>query len=97
MADAADAQRIQRVSFALAPRDWGSDGATVQQADVSAERTHILTDLDAAAKTGDHDAWMAAADRFINDLSQSELAQVEATLRALTMAQMSTAEREEPN
>ncbi|MGD2045522.1 MAG: hypothetical protein PVJ80_12435 [Gemmatimonadota bacterium] len=97
MADEADAQRIQRVSFALAPRDWGSDGATVQQADVSAERTGILTDLDAAAKAGDHDAWMAAADRFINDLSPAELAQVEATLRALTMAQMSTSERETQN
>lgn len=95
MADEQDAQRIQRVSFALAPRDWGSDGATIQRREISPERQQFLSDLDAAARAEDHDAWMAAADRLIGDLSRSELAQVEATLRALTMAQMSTTERQD--
>jgi hypothetical protein len=57
-------------------------------------RAEILAALDAAAHVGDHDAWAAAADRFIADVTRSERATVDATLRALLDAQMSTAERE---
>jgi len=96
MADDADAERIQRVSFALAPREWGDDGAAAVDAQMSEERAAILTDLDEAARAEDHDAWVAAADRFIANLTRSELVAVENTLRALTMAQMSSSERDDP-
>jgi hypothetical protein len=95
MADEQDADRIQRVSFALAPREWGDGGASVIEAQTSDERAEILAELDASARAEDHDAWVAAADRFLADLTRSELAAVESTLRALTMAQMSSSEREE--
>jgi len=95
MADEADAERIQRVSFALAPREWGDDGASRVDPDVSDARREILDDLDAAAQAEDHDAWVAAADRFLADLSPTEVAAVESTLRALTMAQMSSSERDQ--
>jgi len=95
MASEEDASRIQIVSFALAPRRWGQDGATPVADAGGAARAQILADLDAAAKAGDHDAWFAAADRFIADLSRAERAAVDATLQALTMAQMSSTEREE--
>jgi hypothetical protein len=95
MAVEEDAQRIQTVSFALAPRDWGDGGASVASTDLSDEQREILAAMDAAARTDDREAWTHAADRFIGSLSQSELAAVEATLRALTMAQMSSSERDE--
>ena len=42
----------------------------------------------------DHDAWVAAADRFLADLTASERTAVEGLLRVLNMAPMSSAERE---
>jgi len=96
MASEDDSSRIQLVSFALAPRSWGDGGATVvDNADRRASRAEILSALDAAAKAGDHDAWFAAADRFIADLTPAERMLAQATLNALTMAQMSSAERDE--
>lgn len=98
MADETDAQRIQRVSFALAPREWDDAGASVVSGSVSGERAEILASLDDAAWSGDRDAWMAAADRFIASLSSAELEAMEGMLSALMMAQMSSSEREEtPN
>lgn len=94
MSNDEDVRRIQLVSFALAPREWGQDGATVVSSEQQGERASIVADLDAAARAGDRDAWFAAADRFLGDLSRSEMVAVEATLRALTMAQMSTEQRE---
>ncbi len=92
MADDEDAHRIRMVSFALAPRSWGDGGATV--VDSGTDRSELMAALDAAAREGDRDAWIQAADRFIADLSPAELAATEAQLQALTQAQMSSAERE---
>ena len=95
MADEEDAQRIQRVSFALAPREWGDGGAAVVSSDLTEEQREILASMDDAANAENREAWMNAADRFLASLSESELAAVEGTLRALTMEQMSSAERDE--
>jgi hypothetical protein len=96
MADEHDASRIQLVSFALAPRAWGDGGArVVDNAARQASRREFLSALDAAAKAGDHDAWFAAADRFIADLTPAERMLAQGTLNALTNAQMSSAERDE--
>ena len=94
MADEDDAQRIQRMSFALAPREWGDSGASVVEQDLSGDRAEILSALDRAAVAEDRDAWMAAADRYLAGLSSDEVEALEAMLSALTMAQMSSAERE---
>lgn len=95
MADEATADRIQQVSFALAPREWDDDGAATVSAELSQEQVEILESLDAAATSEDQEAWIASADRFIASLTDAERAAMEATLRALTMAQMSSAERAE--
>ena len=92
MADEADAERIRNVSFALVPpRRFG------RQAEAAAprpERTEMIAALDAAAIAVDHDAWVAAADRFLADLTASERTALEARLRASIMGQMTSAERE---
>ena len=93
MADEADADRIRRVSFALVPPR--QPAAADRFAERQAARGGMLTALDAAARAVDHDAWVAAADRFLVDLTASERTALEARLRALTMAQMSSAERED--
>jgi hypothetical protein len=95
MADQEDAERIQRVSFSLAPREWGDGGAAVISADLSAERREMLAELDASAVADDRAGWMTAADRYLADLSPAELERMEAMLRALTMAQMSSADRDD--
>jgi hypothetical protein len=96
MADANDASRIQLVSFALGPRQWGDGGANVVDDSArQAARRDMLSAMDAAARAGDHDAWFASADRFIADLTPAERALAQATLGALSMAQMSSTEREE--
>ncbi len=59
-----------------------------------AERADILAALDAAARAVDHDAWVAAADRFLSDLTTLERTNVARLLGALNDAQMSSAERE---
>jgi len=50
--------------------------------------------LDAAARAVDHDAWVAAADRFLADLTTAERTTVERLLGVLDDAQMSSAEGE---
>jgi hypothetical protein len=50
--------------------------------------------LDAAASDGDHDAWVAAADVFIADLSETERDTVAGMLGILNLNQMSSAERD---
>ena len=92
MADEADADRIRNVSFALVPPRW--QAAAEPFAERQAARGEMLAALDAAARAVDHDAWVAAADRFLADLTASERTTLEARLRALTMAQMTAAERE---
>jgi hypothetical protein len=92
MADDADALRIQTVSFGLVPpRRFG------RQAEAAAprpERTEMIAALDAAAIAVDHDAWVAAADVFIADLSDSERTRVQGLLGNLGANQMSSAERD---
>ena len=94
MADEADADRIQNVSFALVPPREPTAEVAARFAERRAARGDMLAALDAAARAVDHDAWVAAADRFLADLSASERTTLEARLRALNMAQMSSAERE---
>ena len=94
MADEADSERIQIVSFALVPpRRFGRGAA--QQADAPRpERTQMIAALDAAARDVDHDAWVAAADIFIADLSEIERDTVAGMLGILNLNQMSSAERD---
>ena len=80
MHDARDADRIRNVSFALVAPE--------------VERTEMLAALNTAASTDDHDAWVTAADRYIADLSSSEVAQVQGLLGVLGDNQMSSAERD---
>ena len=93
MADDADALRIQTVSFALVPpRRFGRGQA--EAAAPRPERTEMIAALDAAALAVDHDAWVAAADVFIADLSDSERTRVQGLLGNLGANQMSSAERD---
>ena len=80
MADESDADLIRNVSFALVAPE--------------VERTEMLAALDTAASADDHDAWVTAADRYIADLSSSEVAQVQGLLGVLGDNQMSSAERD---
>ena len=84
MADEADADRIRNVSFALVDPQNPHD----------TERMRILEALDYAARDDNHDAWVAAADLFIADLSQNETRQVQGLLGVLGENQMSSAERD---
>ena len=98
MADEADAERIRNVSFALVgPRAWGATSWPGRPAravpEPSAERVKLLVALDFAARALDHDGWVEAADNFLADLSESERMRVAITLRTLTQAQMSSAQR----
>lgn len=94
MADEADAERIQIVSFALVPPQTFSRGAAPQAEAPSAERTQMIAALDAAASDVDHDAWVAAADVFIADLTETERDTVAGMLGILSLNQMSSAERD---
>ena len=95
MADEADADRIRNVSFALVPpRALGRGQPAPPATEPSAERVEILAALDFAARAVDHDTWVAAADRFLADLTASERTALEARLRASIMGQMTSAERE---
>ena len=85
MADEADADRIRNVSFALVPPRWGQ-AARELFAERQAVRGEMLAELDAAARAVDRDAWVAAADRFLADLTASERSTLEARLPASTMA-----------
>ena len=93
MADEADADRIRNVSFALVPPRARPGQPAPPATEPSAERVKILAALDFAARALDHDGWVEAADSFLADLSESERMRVALTLRALTQAQMSSAER----
>jgi hypothetical protein len=94
MADEEDAERIQIVSFALVPPQTFGRGAAPKAEVPSVERTNMIVALDAAASDGDHDAWVAAADVFIADLSETERDTVAGMLGILSLNQMSSAERD---
>ena len=94
MADEADSERIQIVSFALVPPQRFGRGAVQQAAAPRPERTQMIAALDAAARDVDHDAWVAAADIFIADLSEIERDTVAGMLGILNLNQMSSAERD---
>ncbi len=94
MADDADANRIKTVSFALVPPRRRDGGSAEQFEARRAGQAEMLAALDAAARAVDHDAWVAAADIFLADLTPAERMVVQGTLRALDMAQMSSAQRE---
>ena len=94
MADEADSERIQIVSFALVPPQRFGRGAVQQAAEPRPERTQMIAALDAAARDVDHDAWVAAADLFIADLSEIERDTVAGMLGILNLNQMSSAERD---
>ena len=101
MAAPRDADRIRTVSFALVPprpqRRQGAEAAEVvarRFAERRAAQGDMLAALDAAALADDHNAWVAAADRFLADLTTDERAGVERLLGSLNNAQMSSAERE---
>ena len=94
MADDADAERIQNVSFALVPPREPTPEVAARFAERRAARGDMLAALDAAALAVDHDAWVAAADRFLADLSPRERTTLARRLEALNDAQMSSAERE---
>ena len=85
MGDEADADRIRNVSFALVQPSWRRAAAELF-AERQAARGEMLAALDAAARVVDHDAWVAAADRFLADLTASERTTLEARVRASTMA-----------
>lgn len=108
MSDEEISAQIQQVSFALVPADNplakridatqaadGAPGSDVPVADepMSAERRRILDDLDAAARENNLNGWIDAADRFLADLTPRERRRTAMLLRALTQAQMSSAER----
>ncbi len=94
MADEADADRIRNVSFALVPPRQPTAEAAALFAERRAAQGEMLAALDAAARAVDHDAWVAAADRFLDDLTTAERTTVERLLGLLDDAQMSSAERE---
>ncbi len=94
MADEEDAGRIQNVSFALVPPREPTPEVAARFAERRAGRADMLEALDAAARAVDHDAWVAAADRFLADLGERERITLARRLEALNMAQMSSAERE---
>lgn len=95
MADAADSERIQIVSFALvSPQSFGR-GAVQENPNSSPKRKEMIAALDAAASDVDHDAWVAAADVFIADLSEIERDTVAGMLGILSLNQMSSAERDD--
>ena len=99
MADPEISQQIQEVSFALVPADnplsrridaaQGHEDAE----EITPERERILADLDAAARENDLNGWIDAADRFLADLTEREQTRTAMLLRALTSAQMSSAQR----
>jgi len=94
MADEADADRIRKVSFALVPPREPTPEVAARFEQRRASRADIFAALDAAARSVDHDAWVAAADRYLADLSPRELTTLERRLEVLNMAQMSSSERE---
>ncbi|MDA1372924.1 MAG: hypothetical protein O2971_19515 [Proteobacteria bacterium] len=95
MADEADSERIQIVSFALVPPRAFGRGVEPQAQAPSPERKAMIAALDVAARNVDHDAWVAAADLFIADLTETERDTVAGMLGILSLNQMSSAERDD--
>jgi len=104
MSDPEIAAQIQQVAFALVPADnplaqridgaqAAEDAEAVPEEEGSAERRHLLDELDAAARENSLNGWLDAADRFLADLTPREQRRTALLLRALTEAQMSSAER----
>ena len=71
---------------------WGA-AALERYTERQAARSELLAALDAAALAVDHDAWVAAADLFLADLTRAEQRIIGMLLNRLNMAQMSSAER----
>ena len=110
LADEADAERIQQVSFALAVTNAAVNdpaigaivrelsarraGQAAQLEERQSARAGVLAELDAAARADDHHAWTAAADRYLATLTPLERTAVDRVLQRLTHAQMSTPERD---
>jgi hypothetical protein len=69
-------------------------GAAAPSEERRAARAGLIAALDEAAGAEDRAAWNSAADRYLADLTALERTTVNALLRSLTMAQMSTPERE---
>lgn len=94
MANEVDAERIQIVSFALVPPGQLGSDAVQPVAAPTPERARMFAALDAAARDVDRDAWVAAADVFIADLTEAERNRVAGMLGILSLNQMSSAERD---
>jgi hypothetical protein len=62
--------------------------------EATARRATMIAALDAAAKADDHEAWLQAADNYLADLTPAERTAVNGLLRSLTLAQLSTPERD---
>ncbi len=99
MADPQMALTIQQVAFALVPDD-NPIAAQVNEArgwtgteDLPADRPEIMSELDAAASANDMSAWMHAADRFLDNLTEREQARTAVLLQLLMNEQMSSMER----
>ena len=74
----------------------GTSGATWSKPpELSAARKQMVSALDAAVVKDDTTAWVAAADRFLADLSEDEMNRVLGTLGVLGENQMSSAQRDE--
>ena len=94
MADEADSERIQIVSFALVPpRMFGTDSPQAA-APPRPDRSEMIAALAAAAIAADREAGMATADAFIADLTEFEQDTVAGMLGILNLNQMSSAERD---
>lgn len=102
---AEESERIQQVAFALAVTSRSSNSSDEllarfrgmlpqPTAEQQARRAELVANLDAAATADDQAAWGAAADAYLADLTRAERAVVQRVLETLTMAQMSTPERE---
>ncbi len=104
LSDPEIANLIQGVSFGLVRRGspveravLGDRAAAAPEAteESTPNREAILADLDAAARANNLNAWLGAAERFVADLTPAERMRTQMMLRALTNAQLSSAEREQ--
>ncbi len=94
MADQSVGEKIQIVSFALVPPFLFGDENKAPKVEPSPERAQMFAALDAAARAVDQDAWVAAADGLIADLTEAERNKVAGMLGVLSLNQMSSAERD---
>lgn len=94
MADQSVGEKIQIVSFALVPPGLLGDETKAPPVEPTPERAQMYAALDTAARAGDQDAWVAAADVLIADLTEAERDRVAGMLGVLSLNQMSSAERD---